>query len=179
MSPDAYALHEARLLQEFVRTSAVVATTVFSDVVPAGKVWTILSASYYPDASEAKYIYFFVQGRSSAQYPITIPQTITLSPTRPFPAVTEGMEIKLFPGEYLGVTRDSATAGSSMVIRIRYIENDLPYYAYEEPLKKIVNTAKQHGSQWRAGGGISTGGPGGSPGSIPHGGGGGGVPPPV
>ena len=86
------------------------------------------------------------------------------------------MEIKLFPGERLYGWRDVATAGSNFYVRARFIETDLPYYSYEEPLKKIIAQPQKHGSVFRALASSSAGGGGGG-GGRPIGGGGGGAKP--
>jgi len=176
---DAYQLHEARLLQEKVSYSGIAGLYAAVGPVPAGKVWAILSASYSPDAAETRSVWFTIYSRASFNYAVTRPQSIALSGSIPFPMVTEGMELNLFPGETLRVYRDVATAGSVMALFVRFVESDLPFYAYDEPLKRTVVTARKHGSQYRSTGGISTGGGGGmSPvGHGSSGGGGGGSEP--
>lgn len=159
LMPEAYDLHEARFLQERQSFSDVNALSAQVGPVPAGKVWTILSANYYPDTAETKIVYFYILSKAALGYAITVPQSIALSAANSFPCLTEGMELRLYPGEYLCVHRDSAAAGSIMVLLVRYIESDLPYYSYEEPQNKIVRQAMRRGSQYRSsGGGISEGG---------------------
>jgi len=179
--PDGYELHDGRFLCEAVSQSAADAISLWTLPCPANKVWTILSASYYPSAAETRTVHWCVLSRAGLYYPISVPVAIALSMTILYPLVTEGMEIKLFPGESLNVRRDVATAGSSMTIRYRYIETDLPFYSYAEPLNKVVKSAQRHGSTFRATGGISPGGSGSGGGIIggghPSGGGGGGAEP--
>jgi uncharacterized membrane protein YgcG len=156
---DAYELYEGRQIQEYVFTSAANALSVGSGVVvPAGKVHTILAANYTPSVAETRTIYFGKVTRPGNIFPLTIPTAIALSTTIRMPFVTEGMEHKLFPGEYLAVYRDVATAGSDMTIRIQFIESDIPFTEYVERLKKVVDTSRKHGSTFRSTGGISTGG---------------------
>jgi hypothetical protein len=157
---DAYELHEGRFLQEGVFTSAADALYVTSGLVPAGKVWTILSATYNPSATETRTVQYVLAGRNNAQYAIRDPVAIALTTTMGFPCVTEGMELKLFPGEYLRVQRDVATAGSTMAMKMRWVETDLPYYSYDDPLNKVVKAAQRHGSAYRSSGAVSIGGPG-------------------
>jgi len=178
--PEAYELHEARFIQTKLVNSA--ANALYAEVgpVPAGKVWTILCAAGFPSVDETQTVWmaiFIPVG--GLTFPITTPASMALKMTPPIfrPGVTEGMEIKLYPGEYLRAYRGSATAGSSIYIAVRYIESDLPFYSYEEPQNKVVRQTFKRGSVYRAsGGGISERG-GGSGG--PSGGGGGGGPKPV
>jgi len=176
---DAYDLHEARFIQCPLIQSGANATDVFSGPVPAGKVWTVLCANYYPSAAETKTIQIGILSGTGYFFPTRVPQSIALSATLFYPLLTEGMELKLYPGEKLGVYRDSATAGSTMGLIMRFIESDLPFYSYEEPQNKVVRQTFKRGSVYRAsGGGISEGGKTGT--GIPDGGGGGrGGPKPV
>jgi len=135
---DAYELHEARLIQEATKTSAANALYLLGTVVPAGKVWTILAAAYSPAVVETKVVQWSVVGKSGWQYAIQIPQSFAAiaALTRTFPLITEGLELKLYPGECLRIDRDSATAGSQMTIYYRFIETDLPLYEYIEPQER-------------------------------------------
>jgi uncharacterized membrane protein YgcG len=175
--PEAYELHEGRYIQEYVVSSAANAVLLQGNIVPAGKVWTILSACYFPSAAETKIIEYSVIARSSSRNAISIPVSILLDATMRLPLLTEGMELKIFPGESLYVARDSATAGSTMTLIVRFIEADLPFYAYEEPQKKVVKVSQKHGSVYRSGGGISEHGTPSSGHGTPGGGGGGGPEP--
>jgi len=174
MSPEAYGLHDGRFVEEQYRTCAANALIVNSGIVPAGKVWTILSALVYPSVAETRTVHLGLVSRYGTEYPVTIPVSIALVSTIPLPLLTYGMEIKLFPGDKLYARRDVATAGSTMTIIYRYIENDLPYYSYEDPLKKVIAQPLKHGSIFRPGGGGGGGG-----GFVPPGGGGGGGPKPI
>jgi len=178
--PDAYGIHEGRFVQELVAASAANATAVGIGVtVPEGKIWTILCAEYHPSVAETKYVHFNLVTRAINTYVITEPVSVALTAARGWPLLREGMELKLFPGESVQAVRDSATAGSSMVIAMRFLESDLPYYEYEEPQKKVVKVLRGHGSVYRSSGGISTGGTGGTSGPVERGGGGRGNPQPV
>jgi uncharacterized membrane protein YgcG len=174
---DAYELHEARLLQQYTQTTAANALYGGSPVVPAGKVWTILSAAYNPSVSETQVVWFSIyNSQSTRTYPITVPLSMALTTVIPHAGLTEGMEIKLYPGEALWIQRGAATAGSTMSFAMRYIETDLPFYSYEEPQNKVVRQVQKHGSVFRRSGGISPGGSGGGSGEghggVPSGGGG-------
>lgn len=177
--PEAYDLHEARFIQYAVHTSAADATSILASAVPAGKVRTYIGGGAYPSASETKVYHWAITANSGASLlPVTTPVSIALTSGRGLPLVTEGMEIKLYPGEQLIVYRDSATAGSTMTLILRFIESDLPFYAYEEPQNKIVKKLFQRGSVYRSSGGISERS---APGRVPgsEGSGGGGNPQPV
>jgi hypothetical protein len=176
--PEAYDLHDARFLMEAVANSAANAVYLAMPVVPEGKIWTVLSASYNPDVAETKICWFVIVSRGGNNHPVTQPVSILLNPAT-LPALTMGMELRLYPGERIQIFRDSATAGSAMYLRLRYIETDLPYYSYEEPLKKVVRVSQRHGAVYRSTGGISPGGGGGGGGGVPPEGGGGGEPQPI
>lgn len=179
--PEAYDLHEARFIQTQLLGSAADALYIGVGPVPAGKVWTILSAGAFPSVAETRLFWFSIYlPTGGLTFPVTTPVSLAASMTPPafLAGVTEGMEIKLYPGEYLRAYRSVATAGSSIYIAIRYIESDLPFYAYKEPLTQIVQKSLRHGSVYRSSGGISQRtAPGGSPGT--GGGGGGGTSEPV
>ena len=166
---DAYDLHEARFVQSRNVTSAANADSIILTAVPPGKVWTIIGSLYYPSVNETQYVSWSITSGGVA-FPVTVPVNINLYPWA-FPLVTEGMELKLYPGEYLLIQRGGHTLGSTMFAAIRYIESDLPFYAYEEPLKKVVKTSIKHGQVFRSTGGISQVSPGGgSPGESSSGG---------
>lgn len=174
---DAYDLHEIRLVQESYNGSAVDGLSVAIGPVPSGKVWTILSANLWPSVAETRTVFFGITGRSGNNFAVTVPGAIALSSSIRYPLVSEGMEIKLGPGEYIVGYRDVATAGSTLYARIRFIESDVPYYSYEEPLKKVVRAWQKKGSIYRAGGGpTGPGGGGGGESSEGGGVGGGGEP---
>jgi len=177
---DAWDLHEARLIQEIAVTSGANALSVYSALVPAGKVWSILGAACFPSVTETRTFWFAISGRSLTLFAITRPQSFafTTAVNQQIPCLTEGMEIKLFPGERIYAFRDVATAGSTISLVCRYVESDLPFYAYKEPQKEITRAKLRHGSVYRSSGGISPSGGGGiSGGGHPPGGGGGGSEP--
>ena len=167
--PEAYGLHDGRFVQEKSVQSAAVATQLQLAPVPADKVWTIIQGAYFPDIAETRTVQFLVITKSTWEYAISNPAAVALGPNIRLPVVTEGLELKLFPGDSLRIRRDAATALSTMIMGIRYIETDLPYYSYEEPLKKVVRVAQRRGSTYRSTGSISEAG-----GAPPSGHGGGG-----
>jgi DNA-directed RNA polymerase subunit H (RpoH/RPB5) len=175
---DGYDLHEARYIQDKQSISAANADTVSSGVVPAQKIWTVIGGGYFPSVAETKIVQFqIVKSAGSYVYPVTLQQNIALDTTRGLPLVSEGMELKLYPGEWIAVVRDSHTAGSTMILNLRVIESDLPYYAYVDPLAKVAATQHKHGSVNRPTGGIASMGTGFGPGRGRAGGGGGGAEP--
>jgi uncharacterized membrane protein YgcG len=176
MSPETYELSEARFIQEQTVLSGANSLYVAVGPVPNGKIWSILSASQNPSVAETKTNWFAILSRSLNPFPVTLPSTILLNTTILMAFLEQGMELKLFPGEYLAGYRDSATAGSTMTIKIRFIESDLPYYSYVEPLKRVSQSLRKHGSSFRSsGGGVGGGGGGGGGHDLPGGGGGGGA----
>lgn len=174
--PDAYTITESRFVQQQTITSAAGDVSLVDYAVPAGKVWTILQAGYTPSAGETKVVQWFIR-RAGVNYPITLPTSIALTTITAWPAVTEGMELKLFPGEQLYVSRDSATAGSTMTLFKRYIETDLPLYEYVDPQEQLRISKFRRGI---IGGAVSpqSGGRPSSLGGVGMGGGRGGVPRP-
>jgi len=148
-----YDLHEGRFIQGTTFTSA--GDALFAKVcgpVPNGKVWAILGLGYNPSVAETRVVFYAIGTNFGFNVPVTVPQSILLDTVAQFPGLTEGMEINLFPGETIYMFRTVATAGSTMTVTSRFIERDLPYYAYEEPLKKVIRVSQQHGSVSRAGG---------------------------
>lgn len=174
---DAYEVHDGRFVQDRQFISAADALVVNSAAVPVNKVWTIIGLGYFPNTAETKIIVFSIGKLAGAfVYPITVPVSIALSTARGLPGLQEGMEIKLFPGEYISVNRDSATAGSTMILNVRYLETDLPYYEYVDPMSRVVSKKRAHGSVYRTTGGLSMGSGGAGPHSLPGGGRGGSEP---
>jgi uncharacterized membrane protein YgcG len=156
--PDAFELHEARRVQERFASSAADALSVSGLAVPEGKVHTVRFINYTPSTAETRTVYAAVVGRSTTIFSILRPASIALSTSIRFAALEQGNELKLYPGEYIVIYRDVATAGSSMYVWWSFIESDLPYYAYEEVLKKVVRTSKRHGVfGGTAGGAIAAG----------------------
>jgi uncharacterized membrane protein YgcG len=179
---DAYEIHEGRFIQQRTAASAVLGTTLNLGYPGpgAGKIWTVLAADYYPDISETAVISWQIVTRIGTSFTVKTPASLALNPLlNHYGLLEQGMELKLFPGEYLMVIRATAGAGSSMIGNVRFIETDLPYYSYEEPLKKIIAQSQKHSSVLRGGGGSSGGGRGSGGGGGGPIGGGGGVPKPI
>jgi len=178
---DAYELHDARFIQSLIVTSAANALFVQSPVVPKGKIWTVLSAFITTSATETQDYWFAIKDALGYPYPVTKIEEFTVNSAidRYVGFLTEGMEIKIYPGERVAGLRDAATLGSNMSIFVRFIETDLPYYSYVEPQRKVVSQVLRHGSIYRGGGGGGGGGPlpGGGPSGGGEGGGGGGAEP--
>lgn len=170
--PEAWEVYDGRFIQEWVGGSAANALAKGSNIVPAGKVWTILCATHTPSVNETQTVWFSIYGRSTYDHVVTVPQSIALTVTMGMPMLTMGMELKLFPGETLFSHRAVATAGSTMNLYLRYIETDLPPFHYEDPQAKIQATKLRHGlSLLRS---AASGGGGTPPGSAPPESGGGG-----
>lgn len=175
--PDGYSLHDGLFVQERASTSGAGATGVSMGLnVPAGKVYTILSAELHPSVNETQTYYFAIVTRNSNVYPVTIPTSVALTSTLPYPMLTEGTEIKMFPGEHLSGYRVAATAGSTLSMNVRWIETDLPPYEYIEPQeRKRIAAFKRaivpdpiksfggRGSGFGGGAGSASGGGGGGP----------------
>lgn len=179
--PEGYELHEGRRVQELSNGSAANDLVIYLPAaVPAGKVWTVIALTYYPSVAETKYIVPTVRSLTTTEHAVRAVANTYASPTIRMGLINEGMELKLWPGDNIYVRRDSATAGSAMTIICRYIENDLPFYAYEEPLKKVVKKGLSHGIPFYRRGIISqAAGSSGGGGSESNGGGGGGGGEPV
>jgi hypothetical protein len=143
---DGYEIHDGRFIQTRLQTSAADAVVVNSAAVPAGKVWTVLMGLYVPSVGETRTVFWSIVTSSGQVYPIRVPVSIALSATLPYPLLTEGLELKLWPGDIVRMTRDVATAGSSMTSSIRLIETDLPFYSYEDPQQKIIRKMVQRRS---------------------------------
>lgn len=171
-----YEPHEIRLVQE--RTNVSVANAENVNVgypgVPAGKMWTVTSFGYRPSVAETQVIAIVKVTRSGGEVGIFNPLSLALNPATATP-IEQGMELTLFPGEYMIVYRGGHTVGSQMYVTMQFVESDIPYYAYTEPLGPVVRKAARHGSAYRSTGGISPG-TGGTPPTTGHGtpGGGGG-----
>jgi hypothetical protein len=176
---DAFELHDARLIQERSVDSAANALGAQFGPVPEGRIWTVFAASFHPSVTETQTVFFYIIGRSGYIHAITTPESVSLGLLVSWPALTMGMDIKLFPGEYIRCVRGAATAGSTCSLTLRFIENYLPYYSYEDPLKKVIVQPKKHGSIFRAIAGTGGGGGGGGGGRVPPAGGGGGEPQPI
>lgn len=176
---DGYELYDGRYIQEYTGASAADAlSSPAIGPVPAGKVWTILNASYNPSAAETRVVYFYVISRAGTWLAVTWPTSVAASNVQLIPALTMGMELKLFPGEELRCHRDVATAGSTMVIYGKWISADLPYYRYVDPLAPVVKQTQRRGESYRMGS-LSIGGPASSGGGREGGRGGGREPEPI
>jgi hypothetical protein len=137
---------------------------------------TFIAVGYYPSVAETQTVLFSILERSgSFALPVSVPASIALSASLILPMLTQGQELKLYPGQSLRARRGAATAGSSMTIVYLFIETDLPYYSYEEPQAKLVKLIQRRGTALLRGAGAGFGGGGGS---RPEGGGGG-VPKPI
>lgn len=173
--------YELRQVQEVSQVTAADAVVMLLGYpgVPGNKFWTILSMAYKPSVAETKIISCDKTTRTGKVSGLINPVSLLLNPAV-FTACEQGMTMILLPGEYLQVRRDTATAGSTMIGIMQFIESDLPFAAYVEQLKKVVLTSRKHGAVYRSiGGGVT--GPGGTPPSPGHGmveggGGGGGEP---
>jgi len=177
--PDGYEVHDGRFIQYKSATSGANGHFVTIGPVPANKIWTILSGIGYPSVDETQDYWFAIYKSGVGNFVVTKPaqHVFDVSEENHLPLLQEGMELKLFPGEYVMFSRDGNTVGSTITLFIRYLETDLPFYRYSEPLKPVVDTTKKHGSAFRGvggGGGGSTGG-GIIGGGHPTGGGGGGA----
>jgi hypothetical protein len=163
--PDAYETFDGRFVQYKTSVSGANGHFVTVGPVPPGKVWTVLSAIGYPSVDETQDYWFSVFKSGVAQFQITHPEEhiFDISEENYMPMLREGMEFKVYPGEYVMFSRDGHTAGSTVTLFIRFLETDLPYYRYTEPLKSVVQVKRAHGSVFRQTGGISTGGGAGTP----------------
>lgn len=175
MSPEAYHLREARFLQAESSQSAADALNIaIGTTTPANRVRTILTAFQTCSVSETQVVWFAINNFNTF-YPVTIPSSRLITPVVSLfnPCLTEGMELKLFPGERLYALRAAATAGSTMSGFIRFIESDLDLYNYDEPqmVRRMQRSARSMITQFGGGGGGIIGGPGSGP-APPSGGGG-------
>jgi uncharacterized membrane protein YgcG len=131
---------------------------------------TILHAHYYPDIAESRAVYFAKISRAGVMYNF---RTLAAYNSALFQldVLAQGMEVRLFPGEYIRFGRDVATAGSSMIFRAQYIDHILPFQKHLDPYAPALRK-----SQWLASpaSGGAFGGGGGGGGGEPGGGGEGG-----
>jgi len=77
--------------------------------------------------------------------PLRVPTSIALGAAVFYPLVTEGNQIVLLPTEVIRVTRDVATAGSTMSIYLQYVESDLPTMKYHDPQKLLSQDRRKRG----------------------------------
>lgn len=127
------ALFERRLVQERVSSSAVNAEVLnVGSGVPGNKVWTILGLGYFPDVAETQVVSFEKVTRTGNALSVLNPVSLALQPSVAG-CLEQGMEITLLPGEYIRVRRAAHTVGSTMSAVMQFVEEDLPFYIYEEP----------------------------------------------
>lgn len=144
--PEAYSVFDAKFLQWAGSVSAANALTVLAlSGVPDGKVWTILGASYYPSTAETRTVAYGVYNGGRV-FPVTIAESWPYvgNTNLGLALLREGMELRLYPGDYLFVARDAATAGSTMSLFFRYIETDLPPYRYLDPQSQVLRRVESH-----------------------------------
>jgi hypothetical protein len=133
--PDGYGLFEGRFIQLRTAISAANALNVALVAVPAGKIWTVLAAALYSSIAETQdYWWAVADPTNNYNFTITFPLegTTNTALARYFPLVTEGTELKIFPGEILKGYRDAAAVGATLAIAARIIETDLPFYDYQD-----------------------------------------------
>lgn len=129
--PDAYDVHDAQFLQWKLGTSAADALTVGLGAVPDGKVWTVLMAVLYSSIAETQDYWFSVYNSKSGNHCVVrrrLEASVGTTAQLGHPFLEEGLEMKLFPGDYLQAYRDVATAGSTLSLQMRFVETDLQYY---------------------------------------------------
>jgi len=137
--PDAYDFSDAKFINFIRSVSAADALFIQTGYVPVGKVWTFLGACAVPSVNETRTFWFAVEAPSSGfAIPVTLPQSFAaVTASQLFlPMLREGMELRCYPGERLYVFRDAATAGSTIELRAKYIESDMPLYEYTEPQER-------------------------------------------
>lgn len=136
--PNSYELHDANFVQYYASESAADALYWTLGPVPTGRVWTLRACSYNPNIVETRTICFSIIPRGSSDYVmISVPRNIALSTTLRLPIFAEGMELVLHQGEQLRITRDAATAGSTMLVKALYIDTDLPFYRELDKHKEL------------------------------------------
>lgn len=139
--PDAYSVYEARYVAEYTATSAANDLLISGPSTPRNKVRTIRFARVNCSVAETQNYWFGVVTAASVVYPVTAPASVSIAPavSQYYPMLREGMELKLYPGEYLRAYRAAATAGSTISLNIVYIESDLPIYEqYEPQLRRAI-----------------------------------------
>lgn len=168
--------HEARYQQHYSLASAADALTVTSAAVPVGKVWTIRGFAYWSSISESRLIQLKLR-RDSIEYPVAAPTTIITATAWTWTPFSVGDVITLYQYDLLKMIRDAATAGSTMNIGFLYIEEDLPYFSYVDPKRKLIERRGSRLVEQVFGGSASPGTPAGGIGGGKIGGGGGGSEP--
>jgi len=136
--PNTYELADARFVQYYDTESAADALYWVLGPVPTGKLWSLRAVSYNPSVTETRTVKFSIIPRGSSEYVmISRPLSIALGTSDRLPVFAEGMELVLYQGEQLRITRDAATAGSTMRIRGIYIETDIPFYTEIDQHKEL------------------------------------------
>lgn len=173
-------LDEIRLVELIDITSASDAWSLstISRPVPAGKIWTVFVAQYFPSVEETKLIRVGKITQSGLLMTFRGPITIQLNDGWAYPFVEGGDPFVLFPREALFVARFNPTVGSTMRLQAQFVESDLPLMKYVEPQRVLSRRRRQaaygplsnldvarsdagsHEGQF-GGGGDSDGGPGG------------------
>lgn len=136
--PSSYELADARFTQFVDSESAPDALYWVLGPVPTGMLWTFRAVSYNPSVTETRTIKFSIIPRGSSDYVmISRPLSIALGTSDRLPIFAEGMELVLYQGEQLRVTREAATAGSTMRIRALFIETEIPFYTEIDKHKEL------------------------------------------
>lgn len=157
---DAYELGHVRDVQEGSITSAADAVQVLAAAVPLNRIRTILDLTYFPSANETRVVAPYIYSRANVQHVVDYPASRAYTGVVMIGLIPMGIELKLYPGERIGVWRDVATAGSTMTINYRFIDSDLPIYSYTEP--QLVNRMKRARTEIMSS--VSSGGLSGGPG---------------
>lgn len=136
--PNSYELADARFTQFVDTESAADALYHVLGPVPTGMLWTLRAVSYNPSITETRTVKFSIIPRGSSDYVmISRPLSIALGTSDRLPVFAEGMELVLYQGEQLRITRDAATAGSTMRVRALFIEKEIPFYTEIDRHKEL------------------------------------------
>jgi len=175
---DAYRLDELRFPQEFSQSSAVAGVTIDTTawVVPPNTVRTVLQLTYMVDVGENRWISVMLLGATT--HAIRGPFNYDSNNGAPCAILEQGMEIRMLPGDRIRVDRSAATAGSTMTLRVRYVDHFMPYQRNVEPQDARKKMTPAYRAAREATSGISAGGGGGGEAGtgFAEGGGGGGEP---
>lgn len=173
MSPEAYESHDLRLVQERSNTSAADALFLQLPACPEHKIWSVIGIGYFPSVAETQVVSLHKVSRSGAYFGINNPTSFNLNPG--IYGVDQAAPFQLFPGESIIVRRVAATGGSTMSLKMQFIETDLPLYDYVEPqealrqkkfassIRKVMSRTGGAGGGSGAGGGFGGGRGGGPP----------------
>jgi len=164
-------LCEARLRQRRCYISPADSNTAHVGPVPAGKIWVVLAVGYFPSVAETQTISFNIYDANNT-FGFLNPLSMALNPARAT-CIEQGMELMMWPGEFLSVVRADHTVGSTMSLSIDFVEIDLPLYTYDEPqvVKRHVRALSGIRTRLSAAGGGRGGGGNVAPGGGPEGGG--------